>query len=232
MSPLTKQASVVDQLLGDILTGTYPAGSRLPAERELAERLHASRGTLREGLRKLEALGVVEARRGSGIEVLDFRKNGRVGLIPAFLKAGAPGTNPLLVLADLLYLRRVLAREVVVMAARRAEADAIERVRVAVGEAWQLRADPLAFATADFEAFGELARATGFLPLVWMFNTYRETVRELVSLAGPPPADPDYARTMYATLDAITAGEGEQAQEILDTYYARLDRVLLGGSQD
>lgn len=46
--------------------GTLRLGDRLPTERTLAETLGVSRGTVRDGLRLLESMGVLESRQGSG----------------------------------------------------------------------------------------------------------------------------------------------------------------------
>ncbi len=51
---------VAQTLREDILTGRYRAGDRLPSERELAERAGVSRSAVREGLRTLAQLGLVE----------------------------------------------------------------------------------------------------------------------------------------------------------------------------
>lgn len=48
-----------------IASGRLKPGDRLPAERELAARLHVSRNTLREALRALEHAGIVEMRKGA-----------------------------------------------------------------------------------------------------------------------------------------------------------------------
>lgn len=48
-----------------IASGRLKPGDRLPAERELASRLHVSRNTLREALRALEHAGIVEMRKGA-----------------------------------------------------------------------------------------------------------------------------------------------------------------------
>jgi DNA-binding FadR family transcriptional regulator len=62
---------VADQLRALIDGGEFPVGSRLPAERELAEQLRVSRPTVREALIALEVEGRVRIRVGSGIYVIE-----------------------------------------------------------------------------------------------------------------------------------------------------------------
>jgi GntR family transcriptional regulator, transcriptional repressor for pyruvate dehydrogenase complex len=56
---------VVEQIRNAVLDGRIEKGARLPNERELCRIFGISRSTLREGLRALEALGVVEVRPGA-----------------------------------------------------------------------------------------------------------------------------------------------------------------------
>jgi GntR family transcriptional repressor for pyruvate dehydrogenase complex len=56
----------VERLAQSIRLGVVVDGSRLPPERELAERLGVSRETLREAMRALRDAGLVESRRGRG----------------------------------------------------------------------------------------------------------------------------------------------------------------------
>ena len=60
-------------------------GGKLPSERELAERLQAGRSTIREALRSLELLGLIETRRGEGTFLVDFRKHQLVEVLAAFI---------------------------------------------------------------------------------------------------------------------------------------------------
>lgn len=62
---------VVDMVAAGIAGGRYPAGSRLPSERDLAAELGVSRPTVREAMLALEIRGLIAARRGSGIYVTD-----------------------------------------------------------------------------------------------------------------------------------------------------------------
>jgi GntR family transcriptional regulator, transcriptional repressor for pyruvate dehydrogenase complex len=63
--------AVVRQIEGLILRGILRAGERLPAERDLADRLGVSRPSLREAIAELSARGLVETRPGAGLYVAE-----------------------------------------------------------------------------------------------------------------------------------------------------------------
>ena len=63
--------AVADQILQMIDDGAFPPGSRLPGERELADRFEVSRVTVREAEIALQALGHLSIKTGSGVYVLD-----------------------------------------------------------------------------------------------------------------------------------------------------------------
>ena len=62
---------IFDEISKSIASGEYPAGSRLPTERELAERFQVSRPTIRESIIALEATNRVSVKTGSGVYVLE-----------------------------------------------------------------------------------------------------------------------------------------------------------------
>lgn len=63
---LRTHEQVMAEIENRLIAGTLKAGDRLPPERQFAEALGVSRGAVREALRILEAIGVVEAGTGSG----------------------------------------------------------------------------------------------------------------------------------------------------------------------
>ncbi len=71
--PRTKlYQKVVKQVQDIIRDGLLRPGDMLPPERELAERLQVSRGSLREAILALESMGLVEPRHGEGTIVRDL----------------------------------------------------------------------------------------------------------------------------------------------------------------
>jgi len=62
---------IADQIVALIDDGVFPPGTRLPGERELAERFNVSRVTIREAEIALQAVGVIKIKTGSGVYVAD-----------------------------------------------------------------------------------------------------------------------------------------------------------------
>src|SRR5512135_819888 len=145
--------AVFEKLLTDIVRGTYAAGSRLPAERELSRRLGASRPTLREALRRLGEWNLVEPRRGSGVVVRPMSE-WSIEVLPAYLRWGRPGAGQPTIarmLVDLLALRRCLFVDVIRLVATRVQPGGTASARAALDRAWALRDTGQAFQREDFQ---------------------------------------------------------------------------------
>src|SRR6266478_5096913 len=69
IEPRRLYRQIADQIRTLIASGEFPAGARLPPERDLAKQLGVSRPSVREALIALEVEGRVEVRIGSGIYV-------------------------------------------------------------------------------------------------------------------------------------------------------------------
>ncbi len=72
--PRVAKVSLVDEVIAamrTMLSETWTVGSKLPSEQELSRQLGVGRSTVREALRVLEHLGLVESRSGMGTFVIE-----------------------------------------------------------------------------------------------------------------------------------------------------------------
>ncbi|WP_074432827.1 FadR/GntR family transcriptional regulator [Neobacillus jeddahensis] len=76
---------IVKQLREMITVDGLETGDKIPSERELSERLNFGRSSVREALRALELLGLIETRRGEGTFIRDFRGHQLVQLLSTFI---------------------------------------------------------------------------------------------------------------------------------------------------
>ncbi|MBB4074755.1 GntR family transcriptional repressor for pyruvate dehydrogenase complex [Anoxybacillus voinovskiensis] len=76
---------ILQQLYRIIEEDGLSAGDKIPSERELAERLNAGRSSVREALRSLEFLGIIETRRGEGTYLKEFGDHQLIGLLGMFI---------------------------------------------------------------------------------------------------------------------------------------------------
>lgn len=220
-----RSAAVIDALIGGIFSGRWPVGERLPPERELAAQLSVSRTTLREALRHLETLGLIQAVQGSGTRVRDWRREGSIELLPWLIRHAPTGFNPIRFMVMALGLRRQLLLE----ALRWLPGDtpALERLRGLVREADGCREDPARFVSADLALVRELCDAGGFLPGTWLLNQFAPLIPQFVE--GLPPVaitPPGYREAWLETLDQVAAGHTELAVQRLAAYLDSLDRLL------
>jgi DNA-binding FadR family transcriptional regulator len=220
--------AVFERLLADIVGGVYPAGSRLPAERELSRSLDASRPTLREALRRLGEWNLVEPRRGSGVVVRPYR-DWSIEVLAGYLKYGKPAAGqPTLgrILVDTLAVRRALVLEVVRLTASRIPTGGTSLARAAMARAWAVRDTP-AYAREDLEVMRQIAEAAQFTPGLWLLNQLAQTYRDIaIQLAFAVRAPDDYVPVHTKYFDLVEDGKTDEAYTLMVDYLDRHDRKL------
>ena len=190
------------------MAGRYAPGEKLPRQRELAADLGVTLQPLREALKRLEQVGVVEARHGDATRVRDWRAHGTLDVLAHLGPA---------VLGDLLEARSLMLREMAGLAAQRrdaARARAIARAGRALRRAeCGGRAADRAAAELDFAFFTEVAEAAGNLVFLLILNgirgVYFEHLDELPVAADVAGLAPGYA----ALAAAIAARRRAAARE-------------------
>ena len=150
VEPRRLYRQIADQLAQLIASGEFPAGSRLPAERELAVSLGVSRTSVREAIISLEMSGLVEVRVGTGIFVTTPPEG-------SSRASGDAGPGPF----DLLAARKLVEGEVAALAATKATDEDAVALRQSV-ERMAAQLDDFAAREAEDRDFHlRLAKATG-----------------------------------------------------------------------
>ena len=223
--------SILNPLLAELHDGTLEPGTRIAPERVLADRFGASRVSVREALARLAHWRVLEVRQGSGAVVAP-REAWSLGVLSAALTAAESPLPPLLrdAAVGALALRRGMLRLALPLASLRLDADddGLSNARRSVEEAWQRRAEPVAFVRADARALQLAFAAARAWPAAWLGG---DLTALAVALAGrrshPLPVDPGYRDGMLALLDALATSRDAAAERLLSSHLARLDRALL-----
>ena len=224
-NPTTAIDAVFERLLADIVGGVYPAGSRLPAERELSRHLGASRPTLREALRRLGEYSLVEPRRGSGVVVRPYR-DWSIEVLAGYLKYGKPeGGQPTIarILLDMLAVRKAVVLEVIKLTASRIPRGGTAVARAAMARAWAMKDTP-SYAREDFEVMRSIAEAARFTPGLWLLNRiaklWIDAASELSFAVKPPD---DYVQVHGKFFDLVEDAKADEAYTLMADYLERHD---------
>ncbi|TYS69047.1 FadR family transcriptional regulator [Sutcliffiella horikoshii] len=84
-TPTKMYLEIVKKIRAIIVADGLKAGDKIPSERELSDRLNVGRSSVREALRALELLGLIETRRGEGTFIKDFKEHHLVELLGTFI---------------------------------------------------------------------------------------------------------------------------------------------------
>lgn len=140
---------VAERLMSLIGSGNIAPGDKLPSENELAKALHVSRPVVREALRGLAMMGIVESKQGGGCFVTDLKPNRLMAPLSFVLSLQDYS------LESLFRAREVIDTGLAAEAARKVTPEQLERFAELVELGYRTVDDPVAFRLADSE-FHEL----------------------------------------------------------------------------
>jgi GntR family transcriptional regulator, transcriptional repressor for pyruvate dehydrogenase complex len=188
--------AVADRLRGEILAGHLVAGSKIPSERELSFALGVNRLTLRAALARLEALGLITTRHGSGTVVADWRERAGLDAL-ASLIGSLTQADPMWreLITSLLEVRRILAAEAVGLASERRTKRDLDVLSRRAEEQKDRTLDAVSFARGDVAFVRAVVHASQNLALELLLNTF----------ARFPDEHPELARVLFDRCEASLA---------------------------
>jgi GntR family transcriptional regulator, transcriptional repressor for pyruvate dehydrogenase complex len=211
----TPTAAVASELLRYFTSGGLEPGSRLPAERKLAEMLATGRSAVREALAALEVLGIVEVRPGSGT----YLRSSASELLPRTLSWGLMlGAQHA---RDLLPVREALEVLAARLAAQKHNDAAVARLRehlLAMSRHADL-GDHHAFVEADAYFHQTLAEIADNAALGSVLQTVRTLLRVWVDRSVDNAADARRALEEHTALvEAVSEGDVTGAEVAMTTH--------------
>lgn len=202
--------TVVDQILLLIDEGRLKIGDQLPGERELVNQLQVGRASVREALRILEAQGVIEVRPGKGTFIVgEAIADGDEGIAQWFRQHVAEEY-------DFLEVREALDRKAAVLAAARASASDLSRMKGLLDESLTAieSGDLDRLVSLDKQFHLSIASATGNDMLFHLLTSVHEAMvdprRSLIRLKGRAAVS---HKEHIAIYDAIRRHNSEAAEK-------------------
>ena len=126
--PVRLYESAIKQIMDLVKRSELKPGDKLPPERELAEKLSISRGSLREAFRVLESRGFIKSKPGGGRYIREIRKNGYSNTENIILSLEKSS------ILELLEAREIFEVKIVELAAQRATLEDIEIIEEALNK--------------------------------------------------------------------------------------------------
>ncbi|WP_223198519.1 FadR/GntR family transcriptional regulator [Solihabitans fulvus] len=192
---------VIDRIREEVTSGRWPVGTRIPAEPQLVEQLGVARNTLREALRALSHVGVLDVRHGDGTYVL--ARDESQGALRRRLELAD--------LLDLLAVRRGLEVEAARQAAlRRTRQDLARLRRLVTRRSGDGTVDARVEGALDFHT--AVVAASHNPLLVDLYDAIASASSAGMRQAATDPALPDLDDDPHTELlDAVADGDPERA---------------------
>ncbi|MEA2445395.1 MAG: hypothetical protein QOJ12_2687 [Thermoleophilales bacterium] len=191
---------VFRRLTEDILSGRYEPGEKLPTQRALAADLGVNMASIREAVKRLEQLRLVDVRQGDAMRVADWRTAGGLDVLAHLLfRAGGLDTGTLDALMEARAL--MLSESARLAAGRRSDeqAAALEDVAARVAGA----PDTAAAQALDWAFFATVVEAADNLVLALVMNSIRHVYFQRGDVFARVVDDHEALAPLYA--DAATA---------------------------
>jgi DNA-binding FadR family transcriptional regulator len=206
---------VQDEVKSYIIQHRLKAGDPLPPETELAQQLNISRNSVREAVKALEALGILEARPGTGLFVRDFS-------FDSILNNLAYGILfDLKPLIDVLEVRFHLEYSMVEKVIQKVTSEQIQRLREVLDE-MRLAAEQGYYSAEADRAFHRHLYDYINNDVLWrILDVFWTVLRQAEDHAAlPRPADPVESYHVHVPiLDALEAGDADAMRAAITRHY-------------
>ena len=219
--PEPASREIAKHLLNYLLSGDFEPGAQLPSERQMSEQLGIGRSAVREAVKALTFLGIVESRPGSGT----YLAHGASDILPRVIDWGLlMGDHTL---DDLIEARSMLEIHLATQAAARRSADDITRLTRAYEAMAAAEDDVERYVIADVEFHLLIGEISGNAVIAGMLRSVASLLH--VWSKRVITRDQHTARSLSVhahIFEAIVAGESDAARRAMEEHMSNAVRNL------
>jgi GntR family transcriptional regulator, transcriptional repressor for pyruvate dehydrogenase complex len=180
----TLTADICRKMVSHLIRGIWSEGEKIPAERELCQKLGVGRASLREALKALEIMGMIETRLGDGTYVCkrsDFFSRPLLWAIASSSEADA---------RELVEARTLIEVELAGLAAERATPENLKQIAEQLRNMEKAKRNPQDFVQADVNfhlAIGQAASSSILMNALHLIrNLLQQWILSAVAVKGVP----------------------------------------------
>lgn len=213
---------IADQLITGILSGKFKFGERLPPERDLAKYLGVARPTIREAMRILSAIGLLEVRHGEGVFVVDGHSDFVAKAFGWAILLDAPTAR------EVVETRLAIESELAGLAAKRASPEDVARLEDFLTEMEANLENVEEFSRADLGFHLVLSDAARNLALSRLLHAIQSLLREWIQRSLTHSSVGKTALVQHKhILAAIAAGNEVEARKTMRAHLEDMGEVLI-----
>jgi GntR family transcriptional regulator, transcriptional repressor for pyruvate dehydrogenase complex len=211
LTPVTRTTLTADicrKMVSHLIRGIWGEGEKIPAERELCNKLGVGRASLREALKALEIMGMIETRLGDGTYVCkrsDFFSRPLLWAIVSSSEADA---------RELVEARTLIEVELAGLAAERATSQSLEQISEQLRHMERAKKNPQEFVQADVNFHLAIAQAASSSILMNALHLIRNLLQQWVLTAAVVKGVPEKACIQHKrVLQAIEKRDSAAARK-------------------
>jgi GntR family transcriptional regulator, transcriptional repressor for pyruvate dehydrogenase complex len=214
-------AEITRKLLDYLLSGEIEPGTKIPSERQLADGLGVGRSAVREAIKSLSLLGLLDVRQGDGT----YLSRSGSDLLPRVIEWGLLLEEPQL--TDLLEARTEIEIVVAGLAATRAGEAELTALHERLEAMRAAGADVDAYVEADIAFHLEIARMSGNGILANLLTSLRSLLRVWAERVLHYAGETGTSLAMHEPIvAAIASGDAEAARAAMKAHMERANRRL------
>lgn len=223
LKPVRKKKAyeeIVTQIRKLIESGKLKKDDQLPNERELGEIFGVSRSTVREAIKTLESLNIVESRQGDGTYIIVSSEESLV----------MPLANPLFretdSIIDIFYIRKILEPYAVQLATLNATQEELLSLESILEKQKESLENGVILNDSDTEFHALIARMSKNKVLERLMNAIIELLREVRETYNTERAKESY-KGHVEIYNALVSGDCKEAKKAMLQHLSKIEKTIL-----